>query len=97
MSTRTGIERQNSTIGEFKRTLFNESRRTEPTYWEKEIARGKAESAKVAHKTPQPRTSFYNPTNPLNGFKAKSKAEQKEISSQLRKSNRAKATTEDSE
>ena len=35
-------------------------------------------------KTVKPRISFYNPENPLNGFKAKPKAEQKRILASLK-------------
>ena len=35
-------------------------------------------------KTVKPRISFYNPANPLNGFKAKPKAEQKRILASLK-------------
>ena len=92
MSTKTGIERQNAVLANFNRTLNSEKYRTEPTQIERMIAESeKSRKAWESKKKPaeQPRISFYNPNNPLNGFRSKTKAEQVEITKQIKASVRA--------
>ena len=85
----TVYEKQEVVMNQFSRIVRAEERRTTPTWIEQQIIdsrrRNEEYRAKMANKKPEPRISFYDPSNPLNGFRFKSKEEQKAITAQLKK------------
>lgn len=84
-------EVQNITLSGFSRTIQSEKYRTEPTMVERIIAESAQKRKEFERKNsqPQPRISLYNPNNPLNGFKFKSKDEQKAIMKMLKAQEKA--------
>ena len=77
MATKTAFEKQDNIIGQFNRT----ARQPEgPGFIEREMAKQKPSVTR----TEPVRISFYNPSNPLNGFKSKSKSEQLEIKARMK-------------
>jgi hypothetical protein len=88
-------DKQDQTIAQFNRINRMAARNPEPTWFEKQVIeskqRAEAYRAKNAKKVEEPRISFYNPNNPLNGFSAKSKSEQREITQRLKAEAKAKA------
>jgi hypothetical protein len=84
-SGNSGKFKQDSIIAGFQREIRNERFQTELNITQQCIQNS------VNMKTPveQPRFSFYNPNNPLNGFRSKSKAEQKEITARLKAEQKA--------
>lgn len=95
-STKNGLEKQNAIIGQFQSVIRSEERRIrkgELNFVESVIAESMRKKAEFEKSKPadQPRISFYNPNNPLNGFKGKSKDEQQEIMKRLKAEEKAKA------
>ena len=83
-------EVQNITLSGFQRTIQSEKYRKEPTMVERIIAESaQKRKAFEAKQQPQPRISLYNPNNPLNGFKSKSKDEQIAITKMLKAQEKA--------
>lgn len=73
----TAFEKQDRIIGQMNRI----ARQPEtPSFIEREMAKQKPSIAK----TEPVRISFYNPTNPLNGFKGKSRSEQIALKASLK-------------
>lgn len=94
-STKNGLEKQNQIIGQFQSVIRSEERRIrkgEMNFVESVIAESARKRAEWEKKkpAPQPYISFYNPNNPLNGFKGKSKDEQQAIMKRLKAEEKAK-------
>lgn len=83
-------EVQNITLSGFQRTIQSEKYRKEPTMVERIIAESaqKRKEWEAKHQ-PKPFISHYNPNNPLNGFKSKSKDEQVAITKMLKAQEKA--------
>ena len=83
------MEKQDRVINGFTKV----ARQAEgPDFIARDMARTKEINAKIAKKSgksaiavPAVRISFYNPSNPLNGFKSKSKADQLAIKASMKK------------
>ena len=83
------MEKQDRVLNGFTKV----ARQTEgPDFITRDMARSKEIAAKIANKSgktaivvPAVRISFYNPSNPLNGFKGKSKADQLAIKASMKK------------
>jgi hypothetical protein len=84
-SGNSGKFKQDLIISGFERDIRNERYRTQLNITEQCIQN----SEKMKTPVEQPRFSFYNPNNPLNGFRAKSKAEQKLITARLKAEQKA--------
>jgi len=77
--TKTNSEKQDQIIGQFERTLRNAK------YFTSNTKTGIfVNPRKETPKTEEVRISFYNPNNPLNGFRGKTKDEQDAIRKQMR-------------
>lgn len=87
-SANSGKLKQDAIISGFQREIRNEKYRTQLSAVEQAILAG-SKMKEMKKPEPKPFISFYNPNNPLNGFHAKSKAEQQEISKMLRAQERA--------
>ena len=89
----TVYEKQDMVISQFERINRNAARNPEPTWFEKQVIesrkRSEAYAAKRAKIEAQPRISFYNPNNPLNGFNSKSAEERKAITQMLKAQEKA--------
>jgi len=89
----TVYEKQDMVISQFERINRMAARNPEPTWFEKQVmeSRRKAEEfrAKNANRKEEPRISFYNPNNPLNGFNSKSAEERKAITQMLKAQEKA--------
>lgn len=84
----TVYEKQEVVMNQFSRIVRAEERRTTPTWIEQQIIdsrrRQEEYKRKMANKPVAPRISFYDPSNPLNGFKYKTKEEQQAITKMLK-------------
>lgn len=94
-SAKNGLEKQNQIIGQFQSVIRSEERRIrrgEMNFIESVIAESARKRAEWEKRKPaeQPRISFYNPNNPLNGWKGKSRDEQQAIAKRLKAEERAK-------
>ena len=72
-STTIVFDKQTRILNAFSRVVRNAERSSIPSFIEREMA------ASAKRKAPKPqaeRISFYQPNNPLNGFRGKTKAEQ---------------------
>lgn len=85
---KTNSEKQDQTIGQFERTLRNAKYSTPNTKTGIFV-----NPRKEAPKTEEVRISFYNPNNPLNGFRGKSKDEQDAIRKQMRQIERERKSS----
>jgi len=88
--SRTPFEKQDSIIAGFQRTIIANDRNPQPNFIQKEVARGFSKGKAPVKGEPKPRISFYNPTNPLNGFGSKTLAQQKEILEGLKQAKKGK-------
>jgi hypothetical protein len=90
----TPFEKQNIVLNQFDRVIKNSQRDPKPSFIETEIIRSQKASAKFAarntNKPAAARISFYNPSNPLNGFNGKSRYEQLEILDSLKAASKRK-------
>jgi hypothetical protein len=90
-------DKQDQTIAQFERINRMAARNPEPTWIEKQIEDSRKRKAEFEKRNPKKEEvyiSFYNPNNPLNGFSAKSKSEQREITQRLKAEAKAKAKAE---
>ena len=89
----TVYEKQEVVISQFERINRAEARRTTPTWLEQQIIdsrkRNEEYQKSIANKKSEPRISFYNPNNPLNGFNSKSAEERKAITAMLKQQEKA--------
>jgi hypothetical protein len=81
----SGKFKQDIVISQFSKDIRQMEKRTWLNATEQAIEKGKEKlKYQQSLSTPAPRISTYNPNNPLNGFKYKSKEEQQRITKMLK-------------